>query len=115
MTKEEAKKRIEELRKEIEYHNYRYYVLSDPEISDYEYDRLLKELEKLEEQYPEFITPDSPTQRVFDGIMEGFSPVKHKIKMLSLDNTYSLEDLRRWEDKIKKILGGKDNIDYIAE
>ncbi len=102
MTKEEAKKEIERLRKEINYHNYRYYVLNEPVISDYEYDMLLKKLKKLEEQFPEFITPDSPTQRIGGEPLKIFPTVEHKIPMLSLDNTYSYEELEEFDKRIRK-------------
>ncbi|MEO0072993.1 MAG: NAD-dependent DNA ligase LigA, partial [candidate division WOR-3 bacterium] len=112
MTKAEAKKRIEELRKEINYHNYRYYVLNDPVISDYEYDQLLKELIELEKQFPEFITPDSPTQRVGGEPLKEFKPVTHSPPMLSLDNTYSYEELEEFDRRIRKAVS---EIHYIVE
>lgn len=115
MDKPRIKKQIEKLKEQISYHNYRYYVLSDPEISDYEYDRLFKELKELEKKYPEFISPDSPSQRVLDGVLQGFPVVKHKVRMLSLDNTYSLEELRKWESKIKNFLNRTADIEYVAE
>jgi len=89
MTREEAKKRIEELRKLIEYHNYRYYVLDNPEISDEEYDKLYRELVLLEKQFPEFVTPDSPTQRVGAPPAKEFATVTHEVPMLSLDNAFT--------------------------
>ncbi len=106
MTREEAKRRIEELRREINRHNYLYYVLAKPEISDYEYDMLLKELERLERQFPEFITPDSPTQRV-GALPEKptFAVVEHDPRMYSLDNVYSYEEFKEWVARIEKALG----------
>ncbi|MEM7816794.1 MAG: NAD-dependent DNA ligase LigA, partial [Candidatus Aenigmatarchaeota archaeon] len=112
---EVIKKEIEELREKIRYHDWRYYVLSDPEISDKEYDDLLNKLKNLEEKYPQFITQDSPTQRVSGGLIEGFPTVIHKVKMLSLDNTYSIDELKDWQDKLKRILKGDAKIDYVAE
>jgi len=112
---ERVKKRIEELRELIRYHDWRYYVLSDPEISDKEYDDLMRELKKLEEKYPQFITPDSPTQRVAGAVLEGFPAVKHKVKMLSLDNTYSIDELKEWEEKIKRMLKRDVKLEYTAE
>ena len=112
---EKTKKAIEALREQIRDADYKYYVLSEPEISDKEYDDILKELKKLEEKYPQFITPDSPTQRVSGGIIEGFPTVEHKIKMLSLDNTYSIEELHDWENKIKRLLKRDVYIDYLVE
>ncbi|MCX7995344.1 MAG: NAD-dependent DNA ligase LigA [candidate division WOR-3 bacterium] len=102
---EEAKKEIEKLRKEINYHNYRYYVLNQPVISDYEYDQLYKRLVELEKRFPELITPDSPTQRVGGEPLKEFKTVEHKIKMLSLDNTYSEEELLEFDRRVKKGLG----------
>ena len=90
MNKEEAKVRIDELRKIIESHNYNYYILAQPTISDYDFDMLLNELISLEKQYPEFITADSPTQRVGGDITKEFQTVKHRYPMLSLGNTYDI-------------------------
>ncbi len=105
MTLAEAKKKIEKLKKEINYHNYRYYVLNQPVISDYEYDKLYKRLVELETQFPKLITPDSPTQRVGGEPLKEFKSVEHKIKMLSLDNTYSEEELLEFDRRVKKGLG----------
>jgi len=114
MDKEKIKKRIEELRKLIEYHNYRYYVLDSPEISDEEYDKLFKELFELEEKYPEFKSDTSPTQRVGAPPLKEFKTIKHTIPMLSLDNTFNEEDLINFEKRIKRILGDIE-IDYVVE
>jgi DNA ligase (NAD+) len=115
MELQKIKETIENLRERIYHHNWRYYILSDPEISDKEYDDLLRSLKELEEKYPQFITLDSPTQRVSGGLIDGFSVVKHKIKMLSLDNTYSTDEIKNWEDKIKRMLHKTVNIDYVVE
>ncbi len=112
MTKEVAKKEIEKLRKEIHFHNYRYYVLNDPVISDYEYDMLVKRLEELERKFPEFITPDSPTQRVGGEPIKEFLSVTHNPPMLSLDNTYSYEDLQEFDRRLRKTVSG---VNYIGE
>ncbi len=104
MDKEKAKKEIERLRREIEEHNYRYYVLAQPIISDYEFDLLLKRLEELEKQFPEFITPDSPTQRVGGEPLKEFKTVTHEIPMLSLDNTYNYDELREFDERVKKVV-----------
>lgn len=112
---DKIKCQLEDLRKSIHQADYRYYVLSDPEVSDEEYDNLFKKLKKIEVQYPQLITSDSPTQRVYDGHLKGFSAIKHKSRMLSLDNTYSIEELRSWEVKIKRILKKDVDIDYIVE
>ncbi len=115
--KEDLKKiksQIEKLRKEIRYHDWRYYVLNEPVISDYEYDNLLKRLKGLEERYPQFITPDSPTQRVSGGLIEGFPVVAHRERMFSLDNTYSEDEVREWFRRIKKFLPSED-IEFIVD
>jgi DNA ligase (NAD+) len=91
---ERAHDEITRLRELIRYHDERYYTQSDPEISDYEYDQLLARLRELEEAHPELITPDSPTQRVSGQPSEGFEKYVHRRAMLSLDNTYSIDDLR---------------------
>lgn len=109
------KRKIEQLRYKIRRADYRYYVLSDPEISDKEYDSLIKDLKDLEAEHPELVTPDSPTQRVSGAIQEGFSTIKHKKRMLSLDNTYSIEELRSWEDKIRRALKRDVVFDYVVE
>ncbi len=111
---EEIKKRAEKLRKEIEYHNYRYYTLDDPVITDYEYDMLLKELIDLENKYPALKTPNSPTQRIGAKILDGFSPVRHPSLMYSLDNIYSFEELKEFDERIKKLIG-RDELEYVCE
>ncbi len=105
---------IESLRDEIRRHEYRYYVLDDPEISDAEFDRLMNELKKLEAAHPELITPDSPTQRVGGKPREGFVKVAHSAPMLSLDNAYSEEELRDWERRVHELSGRRD-IEYVCE
>jgi len=112
MNKKEAKKRINKLRDEINHHNYMYYVENNPIISDYEFDQLLKELESLETQFPYLITPDSPTQRVGGEPLEGFNTVEHKTVMLSLDNTYTYDELRAYDERVKKNVGESQ---YIVE
>ena len=113
-TKEEAEKYVEELREVIRFHDYKYYVETNPVISDYDYDQLFHALKKLEERFPELVTPDSPTQRVASEITEKFPVVEHLTPMLSLDNTYSPEDLREWDRRVKKILG-VDRVEYCVE
>lgn len=107
-------RRIRQLRKEVNYHNWRYYVLNDPSISDYEYDQLMKELIELEHAHPELITPDSPTQRIGEELTEGFATVEHKTEMLSLDNAYSYEELKEFDQRVKKTLG-VDQVEYVTE
>jgi DNA ligase (NAD+) len=111
---EETKKQIEKLRAEIRHHDYLYYVLNQPEISDQQYDRLFTQLEQLEQKYPKYITPDSPTQRVSGKPIEGFATVRHAIPMLSIDNTYSAEELRAFDERVSKGLEGAD-YDYVVE
>ncbi len=112
MNKNDAKKQIQKLRDEINYHNYQYYVENNPVISDYQYDMLLKELEALETQYPDLITSDSPTQRVGGEPLKGFKTVEHKIPMLSLDNAYSYDELREFDERVKK---NTTDVEYICE
>ena len=98
---------IQRLREEIEAHNYAYYILSAPTISDYDFDQLLKQLEQLEAEHPDLITPDSPTQRVGSDRTEGFAQVAHRYPMLSLGNTYSYDEVREFYERVAKDLGGK--------
>src|SRR5215475_3508696 len=105
---------IEPLRDKIRHHEYRYYVLDNPEISDAEFDVLMNELKKLEGEHPTLITPDSPTQRVGGKPREGFVKVRHSSPMLSLDNTYNEEELRDWERRVHELTGRKD-VDYVCE
>ena len=103
----EAKVRVEELREQINHHSYRYHVLDDPEVSDAEYDELIRELRALEDAFPELITPDSPTQGVGAAPATAlFAPVEHRAPMLSLDNAFSLEELNAWGDRVTRGLGG---------
>ena len=108
--------RIEELRNAVRYHEERYYRFSDPEISDEEFDRLLHELERLEAEHPELITSDSPTQRVAGQPVEGFPTVAHLSPMLSLDNVYNEDELRAFDDRVRKAAGlGDAPLSYVAE
>ena len=102
MTKEEARQRIAALSEELEQHNYNYYILAKPTISDYEFDMKLEELARLEREFPEFLLPSSPTQRVGGGITKEFKSVKHKYPMLSLANSYSREEIADFISRIKK-------------
>ncbi|MCX6291740.1 MAG: NAD-dependent DNA ligase LigA [Bacteroidetes bacterium] len=113
MTESQAKKRIEELSKEIDEHNYNYYVLDKPTISDFQFDKLLEELIRLEKEFPFYASPDSPTQRVGGQITKVFKAVKHKYPMLSLGNTYSEEELRDFDDRVRKAIG--DEFEYVCE
>lgn len=111
----DIKEKIENLRKRIRHHDYMYYVLSQPEISDKEYDGFMNELKEWEDKYPEFKTADSPTARVGGGILGGFKTVKHRQKMLSLDNTYSFEELKDWVERVHRGLGSNENVEYVIE
>lgn len=107
-------KRIEELRRTIKRHNTKYYIEAAPEISDFEYDKLMRELIDLEKEHPEFLTPDSPSQRVGGMPLRQFETVEHLAPMLSLDNTYSHDELRGFDERVRKGLG-KENVDYYVE
>ena len=115
MASEAIRKRVEKLREELEYHNYRYYILDQPEISDAQYDRLMRELQKLEEEYPELRSPNSPTQRVGASPLEEFEIVRHTIPMLSLANAFDETEARDFDKRVKKFLGSSANVTYVAE
>ena len=107
-------KKIESLRDKIRHHESLYYVLDSPEISDAEFDKLMQQLKQLETEHPDLITSDSPTQRVGGKPREGFVKVPHSSPMLSLDNTYSEEELRAWERRVHE-LSGRSDVDYVCE
>jgi len=109
----EASLQAEKLRRELNLHNYRYYVLNDPAISDYDFDQLLSRLQKLEAKYPDLVTPDSPTQRVGGEPLKTFDPVRHQVPMLSLDNTYSFDELREFDARVRKTIS--DAVEYLVE
>lgn len=106
-------KQIIQLREELDLHNYNYYVLDNPTISDFEFDQKLKQLQDLEQQHPEFFDPNSPTQRVGGSITKNFPTVAHEYRMYSLDNSYSVEDLQDWEKRIEKALDEK--VEFVCE
>src|SRR5207245_9558417 len=108
-----VRKEIEELREKLRYHEYRYYVLDDPEISDAAYDRLMERLKELESAHPELVTPDSPTVRVGGAPREGFTTVRHARPMLSLDNAFSFEALRDWDRRVREG-SGHEKIEYVV-
>jgi len=110
----DVKKNLEALREKIRHHEYRYFVLDDPEISDFDFDKLVEQLKKLEAEHPDLVTADSPTQRVGGKPREGVVKVPHSSPMLSLDNTYHEEDLRAWERRVHELSGRKD-VDYVCE
>lgn len=110
----EVQSKIEALRKELHEHNYRYYVLDRPVISDYEFDMKLKTLQQLEADHPKFFDPNSPTQRVGGEVTKSFNTVRHRNQMYSLDNSYSREEVVDWEKRVHKLLGRQD-IEYTCE
>ena len=110
----DAEKKIEALREKIRHHEYLYYVLDQPEISDFDFDKLMEQLKALESEHPSLITPDSPTQRVGGKPREGFVKVRHSSPMLSLDNTYNEDELRAWERRVHELTGRHD-VDYVCE
>ncbi|MFA6320869.1 MAG: NAD-dependent DNA ligase LigA, partial [Candidatus Omnitrophota bacterium] len=110
----DIKKEIEELRKVIEGHDHLYYVLNKPSMSDQEYDKLYRNLKDLELAHPELITPDSPTQRVGGKPAKNFSTVKHLVPMMSLDNTYSPDEIRQFDERVRKNLKGE-KVEYVVE
>ena len=112
---ENPKEQIEKLREKINYHNHKYYVLAEPEISDYEFDMLMNKLIELEKKAPELITPDSPTQRVGSDLTKIFNPVEHKTPMLSLANTYSKDELVAFDQRVKNSLDENEKIEYVVE
>jgi DNA ligase (NAD+) len=107
--------RVEDLREQVRYHNRRYHVDDAPEISDAEYDALYRELEALEDEHPELVTPDSPTQRVGGEPIEGFEEVRHSVPMLSLANARKIEDLREWDARVQRLLGEDETPRYVTE
>ncbi|HEY7535900.1 MAG TPA: NAD-dependent DNA ligase LigA, partial [Thermodesulfobacteriota bacterium] len=125
ISKEESKRMVEKLRREIERHDYLYYVESNPEISDAEYDNLIQKLRNLEAQFPELKTPDSPTQRVSGYVTEGFKLIEHRIPMMSIDNISTDDDAIEFDKRVKRFLGvgasqttkndPSGNIEYTAE
>jgi DNA ligase (NAD+) len=115
MERQEAERQIEQLRQQLQYHNYRYHALDDPQITDAEYDQLMRRLQELEAAFPELIRPDSPTQRVGATPLEAFGTVLHSLPMLSLDNAFSAEEVRDFDARIRRQLGQSDRIDYLAE
>src|SRR5262249_19543818 len=108
--------RLKELRDAIRHHEERYYIHNAPEIADEEFDRLLHELERLEADYPDLVTPDSPTQRVAGRPTDGFPTVEHLMPMLSLDNAYNEEELRSFDERVRRGAGlGEQPVAYVAE
>src|SRR5579862_1365639 len=113
-TSKDLGKKIEALRDKIRHHEYRYFVLDDPEISDAEFDQLMNQLKQIEADHPALITADSPTQRVGGKPREGVVKAPHSSPMLSLDNTYNVEELRNWERRVHE-LTGRNDVEYVCE
>lgn len=113
--KPEVKQRVQELRQLLQKASYAYYVLNDPIMEDAVYDRLYRELQDLENQYPELITPDSPTQRVGPKPAKEFPPVRHSIPLYSLENAFNLEELRKWDERWRRLLSTPTQVEYVCE
>src|SRR5271165_1405489 len=113
-SRKDVQQHIEALRDKIRYHEHRYYVLDDPEVSDAEFDRLMNQLKTLEAEHPELVTPDSPTRRVGGKPREGFVKVPHSSAMLSLDNAYTEDELREFDRRVRDLLDGQ-SFEYVAE
>ena len=113
MSLDAARSRVEALRRDIEYHSHRYYDLDDPEISDAEFDALMRELRELEEAHPDVVTPDSPTRRVGGTVSTTFAEVRHRVPMMSLDNAFSFEELVAWGKRMERYISGR--VDFVCE
>ncbi|MFT4681431.1 MAG: DNA ligase (NAD+), partial [Flavobacteriales bacterium] len=113
MNQLEAQIRIEQLSKELDFHNHLYYVLSNPQISDREFDLKMEELMKLETEFPDFLSLESPSQRVGGGVSKEFETVKHRYPMLSLSNSYSMEEIEDFADRIQKLIDRE--VQYVCE
>ena len=111
----QIKNKIELIKEKLRKHDYCYYVLSQPQVADKEYDNLMAELKILEDKYPQLRTDDSPSQRLSSGISPGFKTVKHKAGMFSLDNTYSIDELVSWDERVHKSLGKECGYEYVVE
>ena len=113
----DPRERIDALRRRIEHHNYLYYVLNQPSVSDREYDLLLRELQELESRYPQFDSPSSPTKRIGEKLTDGFRSVAHEIPMLSISNTYEPGELRDFDQRTRRFLNLDDNdpLEYTVE
>ena len=112
MTIEEAKKQLKTLRETISYHNRKYYVEDAPEIEDYEYDALYRQLEELENEFPQLITEDSPTRQVGGPALNSFAPVTHRVPMESLHDSVSEEEMREFDRRVREACG---NVEYVVE
>ncbi len=115
LTRKEAEAEASRLRRDIEYHNYRYYVLDEPVISDADYDRLMRSLEELESAYPDLITPESPTQRVGAEPAKEFATITHRVPMLSLSNAFDADEVIEFDNRVRKLLSTNKDIEYVCE
>ncbi len=115
MDEESVSLKIAELRRLIDYHNYRYYALDDPELSDADYDRLFRQLADLEKEYPQLVTVDSPTRRVGFAPLEKFSPFHHEVPLLSLENAMNIQETLEFDRRVRKLLATESEIEYVAE
>jgi DNA ligase (NAD+) len=115
MARKEIEHEIAQLRADLNRHNYLYYVEAKPEISDRDYDRMMSRLTELEAEHPDLVSPDSPTQRVGGQPLEGFATVRHTVPMLSIDNTYSYDELREWDVRVRKGLNREEPVRYVVE
>ncbi len=106
---------VQRLRREIERHNYRYYVLDDPEVADAEYDQLMRDLEAIETRWPDLLAPDSPTQRIGAAPADGFAVVTRTVPMLSLENAMTADEVREWQERLVRVVGDTGGGDYVAE
>ena len=112
MEKQEAQRRLAELREQIRYHSRKYYTEDDPEISDFEYDQLYRQLETLEGEYPELVTADSPTQKIGGAVYNTFAEVVHQVPLESLHDSFSQEELRDFDRRVREAVG---DVEYVAE
>src|SRR5262245_14286928 len=115
MERQEAERQLEHLRQQLHHHNYRYHVLDDPQITDAEYDQLMRQLQELEAAFPDMVRPDSPTQRVGAAPLGEFGTELYSLPMLSLDNAFSPDEVRNFNERIKRQLSQSDPIEYVAE
>ena len=115
MASKAIEREVAQLRSELNRHNFLYYVEAKPEISDREYDRMMERLTAIEAEHPELVTPDSPTQRVGGQPLEGFATVRHVVPMLSIDNTYSYDEVREWDARVRRGLNPDEPVRYVVE
>ena len=111
----DVERQLERLREEIRHHDRKYYVDAAPEISDREYDKLMERLKQLEAEHPELVTPDSPTQRIGDQPVDELTPVEHRVPMLSIENTYSIDELKKYGERIGQAAAAAKTIEWVVE